>query len=183
MIDALSTHYASALADAVFAPNSGVSPAEASEQLRTMEAALAESKDLELVLLSPAVSKTRKQAVSGQLADRLGLHRLLKNFLLVVVSHRRTRNLSMIRQSFDLLVDERTGWIPADITSAQELTPEERDGIERALGLKLGKFIRAHYTVDHSVIGGIRAQVASKEYDATIRGKLESMRARLVSRL
>ncbi len=80
-------------------------------------------------------------------------------------------------------MDERTGWLPADITSAHELSDQQRQEIERALGTKLGKFIRGHYRVDPAVIGGIRAHVASVEYDATVRGKLESMRSRLVSRL
>jgi F-type H+-transporting ATPase subunit delta len=183
MIDALAGHYAEALASAVFAPDSGLTPQEASQQLKTSIDLLQESKDLELVLLSPAVNKARKQAVVGKLADELGLHRLIKNFLLVVVSHRRTRELPSIQKSFDSIVDERTGWLPADITSAHELSSEQREQIERALGTKLGKFIRGHYRVDPAVIGGIRAHVASVEYDATVRGKLESMRSRLVSRL
>ncbi len=183
MIDALSGHYAEALASAVFAPSSGLTPEEASRQLKTSVELLQESKDLERVLLSPAVNKMRKQAVVGKLADELGLHRLIKNFLLVVVSHRRTRELPSIQQSFDLIVDERTGWIPAEITSAHELSAEQRDEIERALGTKLGKFIRGHYRVDPAVIGGIRAHVASVEYDATVRGKLENMRSRLMSHL
>lgn len=182
MIDALAVHYAEALATAVFAPNSGLTPEAASRQLKDSIDLLQESKDLERVLLSPAVIKTRKQAVIGKLADMLGLHRLIKNFLLVVVSHRRTRELPSIQQSFDLIVDERTGWLPADITSAHELNPEQREQIERALGMKLGRFIRGNYRVDPAVIGGIRAHVAAVEYDATVRGSLESMRSRLISR-
>jgi F-type H+-transporting ATPase subunit delta len=183
MIDALAGHYAEALAAAVFTQDSGLTPEEASQQLKSSIDLLRESKDLERVLLSPAVNKTRKQAVVGKLADMLGLHRLIKNFLLVVVSHRRTRELSSIQKSFDLIVDERTGWLPADITSAHELSGEQRNHIERALGTKLGKFIRGHYRVDPAVIGGIRAHVGSVEYDATVRGKLESMRSRLIPHL
>ncbi len=183
MIDALARHYAEALATAVFAANSGLTPEAASGQLRDATGLLKASKDLERVLLSPAVNKTRKQAVIGKLADEMGLHRLIKNFLLMVVSHRRTRELPSIQESFDSIVDERTGWIPADITSAHELSGGQREQIERVLGTKLGKFIRGHYRVDPAVIGGIRAHVASVEYDATVRGKLESMRSRLVSHL
>jgi F-type H+-transporting ATPase subunit delta len=183
MTDALSTHYAEALAVAVFAPNSGLAPEEASEQLKAAATMVAESRDLERVLLSPAVNKLRKQAVIGKLADALGLHRLIKNFLLVVVSHRRTRDLSAMRENFELIVDERTGWMPAEITSARELTAEQREQIEKALGTKLGKLIRAHYHVDPAVIGGVRARVAAKEYDATVRGKLDGMRSRLISQL
>ncbi|MDQ2840426.1 MAG: ATP synthase F1 subunit delta [Acidobacteriota bacterium] len=181
MMNALSSHYAEALANAVFATDSGLSPEEAGAQLKSVEEMIAGSKDLERVLLSPAVNKARKQAVAGKLADQLALHRLIKNFLLVVVSHRRIRELPMIQKNFEVIVDERTGWTPADITSAHELGSEQREHIERVLGTKLGKMIRAHYHVDPSVIGGVRAHVASKEYDATIRGKLESMRSRLAS--
>jgi len=183
MADALSNHYAEALANAVFAPGSDLSAEAASEQLKAAVGLLRDSQDLQLAMLSPAVNKTRKQAVIGKLADQLGLHRLIKNFLLVVVSHRRTRELPAMQKSFDLIVDERTGWIAAEIASAHELNPEQREEVERALGTKLGKFIRAEYQVDPALIGGIRAHLAAKEYDATVRGQLESMRLRLVARL
>jgi len=183
MRDALSSHYAEALASAVFAPNSGLTAEEANKQVESAVTVIESAKDLERVLLSPAVNKSRKQAVIGKLADQLGMHRLIKNFLLVIVSHRRIRELPAIQKSFDLIVDERTGWMPAEITSAHELNAEQREQIERALGAKLGKFIRGHYRVDPSVIGGVRVHVASLEYDATIRGKLEGMRFRLVSHL
>lgn len=183
MRGALASHYARALADAVFAPNSGLSPEDATAQLRSAEALFSDSKELERALLSPAVSKSRKKAVILKLADELKLHRIIRNFLLVVVSHRRTYELKGIRQEFEELVDEKLGWIPAEITSASELDAAQRETIERALGAKLGKFIRAHYAVDPGLLGGVRARVAAKEYDATIRGKLEHMRGRLTAQL
>lgn len=179
MAQAVARHYASALADAVFRPNSGLAPKDALAQLQQVVSTVAGSKDLQSGLLSPAVNKSRKQAVISRIADSLGVHRLIRNFLLVVVSHRRIHDLSGILKTFDLIIDERTGWLPADITSARELSPEQRADIERVLGTKLGKFIRAHYRVDPSLIGGVRARVASREYDASIRGKLESMREHL----
>jgi F0F1-type ATP synthase delta subunit len=36
--------------------------------------------------------------------------------------------------------------------------------------------------VDAGLIGGLHARVASREYDASVRGKLESMRQRLAAR-
>jgi F-type H+-transporting ATPase subunit delta len=183
MTGALATHYARALADAVFAPNSGLSPEEAVVQMASVNSLISGSAELKRALLSPAVNKREKSAVVSKLADELGLHRLLRNFLLVIVSHRRVHEISGIRQQFEVVVDERLGWVPADITSAQELTPEQKEDIERALGSKLGKFIRAHYRVDSGLLAGLRARVASKEYDASLRGKLEGMRQRLAAGL
>jgi F-type H+-transporting ATPase subunit delta len=181
MAEALSKHYAEALAGAVFAPDAGLAPEQAVEQLGAADEAFRSSDELNRILLSPAVSKARKQAIVGKIADTLQVHRLIKNFLLVVVSHRRTGELHAMQKHFALIVDERTGWIPAQIESAHELTPEQRQQIETALGTKMGKFIRAHYRIDPTLIGGIRAHVASKEYDASVRGKLEGMRSRLLS--
>lgn len=181
MPEALAPHYARALADALFRPESGISPEQAVEQLQSADALLASSQELQRAMLSPAVSRARKKAIISRLADELGLHRIVHNFLLVVVSHRRIQELHAIRLRFELEVDERLGWLPADIASAKELSAEQKEQIERTLGSKLGKFIRAHYTVDPTLLAGVRARVASKEYDATLRGKLESMRQRLAA--
>ena len=83
-------------------------------------------------------------------------------------------------QSFELLADERLGLVRAEISSARELNSGEREQIERVLGIKVGKYIRAFYSVDPKLLGGVRAQVASKEYDATVRGRLDRLRSQLI---
>ena len=181
-MDALSVHYAAALAKSVFAPNAGLSPEEAMAQLRLAEGLLTGSKQLEHAFLSPAVGKARKKIVIEKLAAEMGLHRLIRNFLLVVVTHRRTRELPAMRRAFEAAVDEHLGWVPAEIASAKALDDEQKKEIESALGAKLGKSIRANYQVEPALIGGIRARVASREYDASVKGKLDSMRQRLAFR-
>ncbi len=183
MTGAMATHYARALAETVFKPGSGLSPQDAVTQLRSAEALVSGSKELQLALLSPAVSRTRKLAVLAKLAEALGLHRIVRNFLSVIVSHRRTNEFKAMRQAFEQVVDERLGWVPAEITSARDLSPAQKEEIERVLGSKLGKFIRADYKVDPAVLAGVRARVASREYDATLKGKLESMRQRLTANI
>jgi F-type H+-transporting ATPase subunit delta len=179
MTGALASHYARALADAVFAPNSGLSPQDAVKQLSAAVSLVLESRLLERSLLSPAVSRGQKAQVLGRFADELHLHRLIRNFLIVVVNHRRTRELKHIRNEFEAVVDERTGWVPAEITSANDLHDSQKQEIERALGTKLGKYIRAHYTVDPGLLAGIRARIAGVEYDASLRGKLDDLRETL----
>jgi F-type H+-transporting ATPase subunit delta len=181
MQGALASHYARALADAVFAPSSGLRPEDALQQLRAVDELFSGSQKLQRALISPAVTKPRKSAIISRLAEELGVHRRIRNFLLVLVAHRRIKELGAIRRSFEEVIDERLGWVPARIASAQELNPQQREHIERALGIKLGKFIRAQYEVDPALIGGVRARVASREYDASVRGRLESLRQRLAA--
>lgn len=181
MTGALANHYARALADAVFAPNAGLDARDAVAQLRSVEELFSGSKDLARVLLSPAVSKTRKEAVVSKLVGEVGVHRLIRNFLLVLVAHRRIAELSAMYRQFELVVDERLGWAPAEIASAHPLSAPQKEEIERALGSKIGKFIRAEYKVEPELLAGVRARVASREYDATLRGKLDNLRARLAA--
>lgn len=179
MRGAAAGQYAEALANAVFRPDSGLDPRQAMEQLGQVKELINSSRDLGLVLNSPAVNRQRKIAVLSRLAEELGVHRLVRNFVLVVATHRRIAQWQEIESQFAEIVDERLGWVRAEIASAQELTPQQREEVERALGSTLGKFVRANYTIEPALLEGIRARVASKEYDASLRGKLESMRRQL----
>ena len=70
MPDALSVHYAAALANSVFAPTRAFRQQDAIAQLRLAESLLSGSKQLEHALLSPAVSKARKKTVIEKLPQR-----------------------------------------------------------------------------------------------------------------
>ncbi|HEX6546802.1 MAG TPA: ATP synthase F1 subunit delta [Bryobacteraceae bacterium] len=179
MTDALSVHYAEALADAVFRKDSGLAPEEATKQLAEAVDLIDSSAELQNVLLSPAVPRKKKTELIGKLFGESGLHRLIRNFLMVIVEHRRVTELKRIRDSFELAVDERQGYIRGEIITAAELTPEQRQQILHALGSAAGKFIRPVYRVDKNILGGVIARFGSKEYDGSLVGRLEAMRRRL----
>jgi F-type H+-transporting ATPase subunit delta len=182
MTGALAAHYARALADAVFASSSQIKPEDALQQLQVAAATISGSPQLQKALLSPAVNRDAKSKVLGKISDQLGLSTLIRNFLLVLVKHRRTKELNSIQMEFESEVDRRTGWIPAEITSAQPLSDSERQEIEKALGSKEGRFIRATYRVDEDLLAGIKARVGTTEYDASLRGRLNVMQQRLGAR-
>ena len=179
MTDALASHYANALADAVFTPNSGVDPEDARRQLESAVALVESSRDLNKVLLSPAVPRPKKAEVVGRLLEEEGLSRLVRNFLMVVVQHRRVRELGRILVSFEAAIDARQGAVRADIISATELTGTQQQQLLHALGTKIGKYIRPVYKVDRSILGGVIARVGSREFDGSVTGRLEGMRRRL----
>lgn len=179
MTDALSVHYAQALADAVLASDSGLDPEEARKQLASAVGLITASPDLQGVFLSPAVPRAKKAEIIRKLLSESGLHRLIQNFLMVVVEHRRTGELQRIVDSFDLVLDERQGYVRGEIVSAAELTEEQRQEVLHALGLAAGKFIRPVYKVDKTILGGVIARFGSKEYDGSLVGQLEAMRRRL----
>jgi F-type H+-transporting ATPase subunit delta len=178
-LSAVATRYASALADVVTAGGSSLSPQDAMTQLRSFEAVLQSSLELQNALTTPAVPGNRKKAVVGRLVDLLKLSRIARNFLYVLIDHRRITSLSEIIQSFEQIVDERLGFARAEVSSARELTEAQRIALNAQLERLTGKRIRTRFSVNESLIGGAVARIGSTVYDGSLRGQLASLETRL----
>lgn len=178
-ISAVASRYANALADVVTATGSALDPKAAVTELRTFESALQGSPELHTALITPAIPASRKKAVVARVADNLRLSRVPRNFLFILVDHRRIASLSSIIQSFELVIDERLGFARADISSARELTEPQRAALNARLEQLTGKRIRPHFAVDSSLIGGVVARIGSTIYDGSVRGQLQSLERRL----
>ena len=176
---ALVNRYANALVDIVVSSSSGIDPALALNQLRSFEEAVKNSPDLNLILASPAVSSARKRQVIRRVADALGLERIIRNFLLVLSDHRRAHALSEMIEAFNVLVDERLGFLHAEVTSASELTAEQRDRLAAEIAHLAASQVRMRFTIDPDLIGGVTARVGSKVYDGSVRWQLAILKQRL----
>jgi F-type H+-transporting ATPase subunit delta len=178
-LSSVAARYANALADVVTAGGSALNPQDAVRELRSFEAALNESRELREALHTPAIAGSRKKAVVARIADLLKLSRISRNFLLVLVGHRRIVLLGQILTTFEIALDERMGYIQAQIASAGLLGDAQRAQIDAQLEKLTGKRIRTAWSVDESLIGGVVAKVGSTMYDGSVRGSLESLGRRL----
>lgn len=178
-LSAVATRYASALADVVTGERSALGPQEAVTELRSFEAILNESTELQNALTTPAVPVNRKRAVVGRFADMLKLSQISRNFLFVLIDHRRITSLSEIIHSFEQIVDERLGFARADVASSRELTEPQRKAVTAQLERLTGKQIRMKFRVDESLLGGVVARIGSTIYDGSLRGQLASLEHRL----
>jgi F-type H+-transporting ATPase subunit delta len=180
MAMATASRYARALADLAFDPKRGADPESVAVELALFADALEASGDLRSVLLSPAVAPARKRAVVAQLAVQGGISALVRNFLCVVIDHRRTAILSEIREAFRALVYERMGMVEADISAARELPDGQREKVAAGLGRLTGKRVRCRFSVDEGLIGGVVARIGSTIYDGSVQGQLMALRRRLM---
>jgi F-type H+-transporting ATPase subunit delta len=178
MLSAVSTRYARALVDVVTEPASGLEPQTALDQLRRVAAMISESHDLKNALLSPAVSPSRKRAVVAKLID---VHVKIRNFLYVVIDHRRVHEIPSIVEAFEVLLDEHLGFVRADVSSAKPLSDEQRGALEAQLTRMAGKKAKLKFQTDPTLVAGVVARVGSKVYDGSVRGQLERLRATLLS--
>ncbi|MEP6714139.1 MAG: ATP synthase F1 subunit delta [Terriglobia bacterium] len=176
---AVVNRYANALVDVVVSGRSGMEPAKAIGQLRAFDEAVQSSADLRIVLASPAVSIARKRLVVRRIGEALGLERIILNFLLVLTDHRRQTALPEMIDAFEILVDERLGFLRAEVKSALELTPQQRGLLSEELEKLAGQQVRLRFETDPALIGGVTAKLGSKVYDGSVRGQLESLRQHL----
>jgi F-type H+-transporting ATPase subunit delta len=177
-LSALGKRYAHALADVV-TKVPATSPEAVVSELRAFEAALKSSAELHNALTSPAVPPGRKRAVVGRIADKMGLTKIVRNFLFVLIDHRRVSLLNDIINSFELALEERLGFARAEVSSAQALTGPQRAQLNARLEKITGKQIRARFAVDESLIGGLVARIGSTVYDGSVRGQLDKLGRRL----
>jgi len=178
---AVATRYAQALADVVNAAGPAVRAQDVLAELRAFEGALRSSADLYNALTSPAIPVSRKKAVVARIADDLQVSRITRNFLFVLIDHRRVPALTEIVQTFEVVLDERLGYVRAEVASPRELNNEQRASLSATLERLTGKRIRMRFTIDESLIGGVVARIGSTVYDGSVRGQLQSLERRLAA--
>ena len=179
MASALANRYARALVDVVLNPASAVKPEDAVSQLRAAGQMVAQSAELRNALLTPAISASRKRAVMAKLLDEIGVAHIIRNFICVVIDHRRIRMLDEMRGAFELVLDERMGFARAEVTSAATLDEERSARLESELSRLTGKRMRLRFAIDTELLGGAMARIGSTLYDGSLRGQLQQLRREL----
>ena len=181
MVSAAAARYAKALADVVTAPGAGVEAAQVLAQLHRIQALIESSADLRNALASPAVAPSRKRAVMEKLIAPLEVSKQVRNFVFVVIDHRRILEFASMMDAFERFIDDRLGFVRADVTSAHELTNVQRDLLRAQLTRLAGREAKPRYTTDPALVAGVVARVGSTLYDGSVRGQLDRLRTKLGS--
>jgi F-type H+-transporting ATPase subunit delta len=143
----------------------------------TLNALLAQSDDLRRLAESPAFSAEEKQSGLIAVAERAKLDPLLRRFLGVLASNRRTRELGAMLAAFAALVAEHRGVATAEVASARPLSPAQHKALAAALKSVVGREVEMKIQVKPEILGGLVVQVGSRMFDSSLRTKLDGLRA------
>jgi len=113
-------------------------------------------------------------AICGERIDEVA-----RNLIELLVHNRRLPVLAEIRESFEQLKLEDEGKVDAKISSAFPMEDTQRDQVVNMLSSQFKRKINATVTVDPELIGGIKVEVGDKVWDASVRGRLQTMAATL----
>lgn len=144
--------------------------------LKSLKAALAESRDLRILLASPAFAAEAKGAGLAAIAAQAKFHPTTVKFLGLLAANGRASALGEVIKGFEALSAAARGVVSAQVTTAVPLSAAQSKGVAQALRQALGKDPEIETRVDPSILGGIKVQVGSRLFDASLRSKLDSLK-------
>ena len=145
------------------------------EQVTLLIQAFAENPELTKLLNHPKISKEEKISVienifKGRLSDDI------VGFLVIVVEKDRGSEIDGILTYFQAKVREYKKIGVARVTSATELSPEQKQRVEQKLLQQTSyESFEVDYKVDASLIGGMIIRIGDRVVDSSIKSKLDSM--------
>jgi F-type H+-transporting ATPase subunit delta len=135
--------------------------------------------ELRRLVEHPAVPFADKEKVLRKVAS--GVAREPLSLALLMVRRGRPGAIDAMVQRFGELVRRDRGISLAEVRTALPLDDEERSAIAERLRALTGDRIEMNEVVDESLIGGVSVRIGDQLYDASVRSRLERLRARLTA--
>jgi F-type H+-transporting ATPase subunit delta len=175
-LSVVAERYAAALADVAAERKNSE---EVKGELQAFVDAFFSIPDLRNALKSPALNAELKRKVIAEIAAKMGIHSEVRNFIYLVVDHRRTEMLPEIQEAFREELNARLGIVEAEVTSARELSAGEKKELTSVLEKRTGKKVEARFQEDRELIGGAVVRLGSTIYDGSVRDQLDRLREKL----
>lgn len=149
-------------------------------EVKAVQQAFAENTELIQLLNHPKVAKEEKKSVienifKGRVSDHLA------GFLVLIVEKDRYNDIEDIFEYFIKEVYEYKNIGIAFVTSAKELSDEQKKAVEDRL-LQVTKYVdfEMHFNVDPDLIGGMVIRIGDRVVDSSIRTKLGDLQKELL---
>lgn len=104
-----------------------------------------------------------------------------QNFLKLLASKNHVHLLPQIIAEFDRRIQHGPQGHAAQITSAVELSADERRALESKLRAKFGAETAFEYSLNPDLIGGVLVRIGDKILDGSVAGKLAALKDKLTS--
>ena len=150
-------------------------------ELNAVVALVRGNADLERLAFYPLLAPALKARALDAVLAAQGVSETVRRFFGVVAAAARLNLIYELATAFDELVDERLGVVEASVQTAQPMSGPQQAALAAALGRRTGKTVKLTWRQDPSMLGGVKAQIGSTVYDASLKGQLRLLQARLLS--
>jgi F-type H+-transporting ATPase subunit delta len=114
-------------------------------------------------------------SAGGEDSVLAGLDRYGANFLKLLVENERVYALPEIAEHYDALKDAIENTVEVTVTSATELSAEQKRSIVAALKERLGREVQLDTALDESLIGGAVIRAGDVVIDGSLRSRLTGL--------
>ena len=136
--------------------------------------------DLRRLLQHPAIPFGEKERVLRAVMGR-GVAPEAVNLVLLMARRGRPGAIEPMIAHFAELLRRERGIALAEVRTALPLDDGQRADVAARLRSLTGSQVEMHETVDPDLIGGIAVRIGDQLYDASVRSRLERLRARLTT--
>jgi F-type H+-transporting ATPase subunit delta len=103
------------------------------------------------------------------------------NLARLLIESGRVAQAADVEDEFQRLADVAAGRVRATVTTAIELTAQERERVARELSKRLARDVRVTAEVDPRILGGLKLQYGDRIVDASVATRLQQLRRRLAA--
>ena len=151
------------------------------KELDRLADTFAKSPELKMALENPVFPLEKRRHVLDELARRLALSKVVRNFVMLLLDKGRIGSLPDIARAHRALVDEHAGRVRAVLTSARPVDPALEARLKNALEKQSGKTVILEKREDPAILGGLITQLGDLVFDGSVRTQLAQMREELLS--
>jgi F-type H+-transporting ATPase subunit delta len=144
--------------------------------LNSFKALLDSSDDLMRLVRSPVFTAEDQIAALEAICEKAGIGGLALNFIKLVTQNRRLFFIADMIKGYSALLAASKGEVPAEVTSAEELSSKHVADIKAALRASVGRDIQLSTRVDPSILGGLIVKVGSRMMDNSLKTKLQNLK-------
>ena len=177
-VETVARRYATALADVV--ERSGELTI-VRDELKSWEQMIDGNADLQSAFSNPSISHIEKEGVLNSLIAKAAPTRTTANFLRILLRNGRLVDLKEINTKFDSVLEERSGVVAAEVTSARDLSENEKTALRANIEKLTGRRVNLSFEINDAIIGGVVTRVGSTVYDGSVKTQLENLRQQLVN--
>jgi F-type H+-transporting ATPase subunit delta len=175
---AAAARYARALLDVVL--NEKGNPEQVERELGVLADLVAGNRELQSVLVSPAVPVAGKRAIMRELTDRLTPSSPVTKLMALLADRDRLALLPDLVTVYRERLMDLQQVVQAEVTTAMPLSPDRAEQLQQRLAAVTGRRVVMTTKEDPSIIGGLVAKVGGTVYDASIATHLQTMKQRLL---
>jgi F-type H+-transporting ATPase subunit delta len=178
-VQTVARRYATALADVVTARGEAQ---EVQRELTAWETMMQSNEQLLEVFRNPTIPYEQKRKVLNALIARASVRPTTANFLQVLLQNQRLADLNEVNKRFAQILDERSGVVSAEVTTARPVPQTSQDALLAKLTSMTGKNVRLSFNTDEELIGGVVTRIGSTIYDGSVRNQLQQVKERMTGR-